>query len=329
MIGRQLGLGGAVVAVAFVGLFVGAAPIAGPEVWDALWAGVGIGEAGRVADGVVWDIRMPRIVGGILVGAALGATGVGLQGVFRNPIAEPYLLGLSSAAGFGLVIGAWLTPRSAVPILGAALATLGVVGAAMVVRRVAAISVDGNALVLSGLAIGFALLAWTLVLIFAVDSPRLPTFTYFVFGGLGSTTWKIALVGLPLAVLGIGVMTTQARALDLVALGDVQAGSLGIDVPATARIVLAAGALAVGAAVSIGGVVGFVGLLAPLVGRRIVGPRHGGLIWASVSLGALFVLMADIGIRELAGPVEVPLGVVTAAVGGPVLVAMLLRGRAT
>ncbi len=327
MIERQAALAAAVALLGLLGLFVGAASIAPSEVWSALAAGVGIGEAGRVAEGVVWDIRMPRVAGGIVVGAALGASGAALQGLFRNPIAEPYLLGLSSAAGFGLVVGAWLTPAGSIPVLAALLACAGVAAAAVLVRRVAAVAVDANSLVLSGLAIGFALLAWTLIAIFTVDSPRLPTFTYFVFGGLGATTWKIVGVGAPLALFGLVVLATQARPLDLVALGDVQAGTLGVDVGAVTRTVLAAVAVAVGAAVSIAGVVGFVGLLAPLVGRRIFGPAHAPLLWASASLGALLVLAADLAIRTLAAPVEMPLGVVTAAVGGPVLVAMLLQRR--
>ena len=324
MIARQLALAGAVAALAIGGLFVGAASISPSEVWTAL----GTGDAGRVAEGVVWDIRMPRIVGGILVGGALAAAGVALQGVFRNPIAEPYLLGFSSAAGFGLVVGAWLTPAGSVPILATTLAIATAGAVAIVVRRVAVVAADSHSLVLSGLAIGFALLAWTLILIFAVDSPRLPTFTYFVFGGLGATTWKAVAVAVPFGLLGTALLARHARALDLVALGDVQAGTLGIDESSLARVVLAAVALNVGAAVSIAGVVGFVGLLAPIAARRSVGPSHRRLVWAAVSCGAVFVLGADVLIRAVATTVEVPLGVVTAAVGGPVLVAMLIRSRA-
>ena len=327
MIRRQLAIAAAVVALALLGLFVGAASISPSDVWSALFARLGIGEAERLADAVVWDIRMPRVIGGILVGGALGASGAALQGLLRNSIAEPYLLGLSSAAGFGLVVGAWLTPSGSLPVLAAFLACLMAGATAVLIRRLAAGAVDANSLVLSGIAVGFALLAWTLLLIFSVDSPRLPTFTYFVFGGLGATTWKIVAVGAPLAVVGQGLLVSRSRQLDLVALGDVQAATLGVDVAVLTRVVLAAVGLTVGAAVSIAGVVGFVGLLAPLLGRRMVGPMHRGLIWASVSLGAVIVLAADVTIRALAGNVEIPLGVVTAAVGGPVLVAILLRRR--
>ncbi|NNC75032.1 MAG: iron chelate uptake ABC transporter family permease subunit, partial [Acidimicrobiia bacterium] len=227
---RQLAIGGAVAALALLGLFVGAASISPSDVWSAILARLGIGDAERLADAIVWDIRMPRVIGGILVGGTLGASGAALQGLLRNSIAEPYLLGLSSAAGFGLVVGAWITPWGSWPVLPAAFACLAAGAAAVLIRRLAAGAVDANSLVLSGIAVGFALLAWTLIVIFSVDSPRLPTFTYFVFGGLGATTWKIVAVGAPLAIVGQALLVSRSRQLDLIALGDVQAATLGVDV---------------------------------------------------------------------------------------------------
>ena len=325
MIRRQLLLVGALLATAVFGLFVGAANLSLSETWKGLASGLGLADTGGLAEAVVMEIRLPRIIGGILVGASLGVGGTGLQGVYRNPVAEPYLLGVSAAAGLGFVLGALVTQIGAVPVTPILLA--GIAGAlvALLTRKIAAVAPTGNSLVLVGVALGFAFLAWTLVVTFIVDSPRLPTFAYFVFGSLGTVTWPLVYVSLPVIITGILVIGSNARSLDLMSLGETQAMSLGVDVTRMTTFVLGTVGIIVGASVAVAGVVGFVGLLAPLVGRRVVGPGHRNLITAAAVLGGLFVLWADILIRGLVGQVEVPLGVVTAAVGGPVLIIMLLR----
>lgn len=325
MIRRQLLLFGALLATAVFGLFVGAANLSLSEAWKGLASGLGLADTGGLAEAVVMEIRLPRIIGGILVGASLGVGGTGLQGVYRNPVAEPYLLGVSAAAGLGFVLGALVTRIGAVPVTPILLA--GIAGAlvALLTRKIAAVAPTGNGLVLAGVALGFAFLAWTLVVTFIVDSPRLPTFAYFVFGSLGTVTWPLVYVSLPVIITGILVIGSNARSLDLMSLGETQAMSLGVDVTRMTTFVLGTVGIIVGVSVAVAGVVGFVGLLAPLVGRRVVGPGHRNLITAAAVLGGLFVLWADILIRGLVGQVEVPLGVVTAAVGGPVLIIMLLR----
>ena len=181
MIRRQLLLFWALLATAVFGLFVGAANLSLSEAWKGLASGLGLADTGGLAEAVVMEIRLPRIIGGILVGASLGVGGTGLQGVYRNPVAEPYLLGVSAAAGLGFVLGALVTQIGAVPVTPILLA--GIAGAlvALLTRKIAAVAPTGNGLVLVGVALGFALLAWTLVVTFIVDSPRLPTFAYFVF----------------------------------------------------------------------------------------------------------------------------------------------------
>lgn len=325
MIRRQFLLFGALLATAVFGLFVGAANLSLSETWKGLASGLGLADTGGLAEAVVMEIRLPRIIGGILVGASLGVGGTGLQGVYRNPVAEPYLLGVSAAAGLGFVLGALVTQIGAVPVTPILLA--GIAGAlvALLTRKIAAVAPSGSGLVLVGVALGFAFLAWTLVVTFIVDSPRLPTFAYFVFGSLGTVTWPLVYVSLPVIITGILVIGSNARSLDLMSLGDTQAMSLGVDVTRMTTFFLGTVGIIVGASVAVAGVVGFVGLLAPLVGRRVVGPGHRNLITAAAVLGGLFVLWADILIRGLVGQVEVPLGVVTAAVGGPVLIIMLLR----
>lgn len=322
MIARQTTLYLLLLALAVAGLFVGAAALTPAEVWDGLLTG---GES--LTSGVVRGIRLPRVLGGIVVGAALGMGGVGLQAAYRNRLAEPYLLGISSGAGFGLVLGALIGATGLAPIATTGLAALTGVLAALVTRRLGERTRSGEGLILAGVALNFVFLAWTLITTFAVDSPRLPTFVYFVFGSLATVTWPLLWVALPL-VAGAGlVLMLQSRSLDLLSLGDDEATSLGIDVPRVVTIALVAVGVATGASVAVAGVVGFVGLLASLIGRQLFRPSHRTLLPTAAGLGAVFVLAADILIRGMFGQVEVPLGVITAAVGGPTLVLMLLRGR--
>ena len=319
-------LGIVLVVAMLIALGVGEVSIPASEAWRAFVGRFGIGE-GSTTEGVFWSIRMPRVVAGALVGATLGAAGAALQGVYRNPMADPYLLGISSAAGLGVVIGIALTPAGGIPILvmGVAAAT----GAlfALFTRRVSKATVDPARFILVGVALGLALLAWTVLFVFAWDSPRLPTFAYFVFGSLAATTWKAVWSALPFLVGGLAMVAILTRQLDLLALGDREARHLGVSVDRVVGAVLVGTGIAVGASVGLAGVIGFVGLLAPLFVRRWVGPSHRTLLPASALAGATAVVLADVLARLIAGPVEVPIGIVTAAIGGPILVWMLVRTK--
>lgn len=319
-------LGGALAVAVLIGLLVGEVAITPAQAWEALLGRLGIGD-GNTLEGVFWSIRMPRVIAGVVVGAALGSTGASLQGLYRNPMSDPYLLGISSAAGLGVVIGITLTPAGGIPLLTMALA--GAVGAAfaLLTRRVSQETVDPARFILVGVALGLALLAWTVIFVFIWDSPRLPTFTYFVFGSLGTTTWEAVWSATPFVVAGLVLIAVNLRELDLLALGDEEARHLGVGVRQVAALVLLGAGVASGASVGLAGVVGFVGLLAPFVVRRWVGPSHRHLVAASALAGATGVVAADIIARWLAGPVEVPIGIVTAAIGGPLLVWMLMRMR--
>lgn len=319
-------LAGALAVTVVAGLLTGEVAISPGEAWRAILGKVGIGE-GSSTEAVFWSIRMPRIVAGTLVGAALGASGATQQGIYRNPMAEPYLLGVSSAAGLGVVIGISLTPAGTPALLTIAVASAAGATFSYFTRRISAATVNPARFILVGVILGLALLAWTVIFVFAWDSPRLPTFTYFVFGSLGGVTWESTWSALPFIAGGVAVMSIFMRELDLLALGDDEALHLGVDVKRVAATVLIGGGIATGASVALGGVIGFVGLLAPFVVRRWVGPGHRHLIVASALGGAIAVAGADIFARLIAGPVEVPIGIVTAALGGPLLVWMLLRGR--
>lgn len=316
----------ALVVAVLVGLVVGEVPISPMEVWRAVIGRFGLGE-GSDAEAVIWSIRMPRTIAGVLVGAALGAAGAALQGVYRNPMADPYLLGISSAAGLGVVVGIALTPAGGIPVLIMAVAAAAGAAFALFTRRVSRATVDPARFILVGVALGIALLAWTVMFVFMWDSPRLPTFAYFVFGSLAATTWKAVWSALPFLLGGLALAAIFTRELDLLALGDREARHLGVSVQRVVAAVLVGTGIAVGASVGLAGVIGFVGLLAPLVVRRWVGPSHRNLLPASAIVGATAVVTADVVARVVAGPVEVPIGIVTAAFGGPILVWMLVRTR--
>lgn len=318
---RHLALYLVVAALALGGLFVGAADLGAGEVWDGVFGG---GDA--LSEGVIRGIRIPRILGGIGLGVAAGIGGIGVQAAFRSRLAEPYLLGVSSGAGLGLVVGA-LLDAGGIPILPVALATGAGVFCALSIRQIGHFTTSSDGLILAGVALNFVFLAWTLIVTFAVDSPRLPTFVYFVFGSLGTVTWSTLWWAGPLILASYLVLRIKARDLDLLTLGTDEATGLGVDVPRLVTLVLVAAGVATGASVAIAGVVGFVGLTASLLGRRLFGPRHRTLVPAVAALGAAFVLASDTLIRGSFGQVEVPLGVITAAVGGPALVAMLLRTK--
>lgn len=312
-------------AVVLVALFVGTVSISPTDAWRVLLDRFGITDSETTAGAVFWSIRLPRVLAAVLVGGVLGLAGAALQGVYRNPLADPYLVGISSAAGLGAVLGIVLTTAGGFPLATVALAAAAGAGFALLTRRIAAATVDPARFLLVGVALGFALLAWTVVLVFIWDSPRLPTFTYFVFGSFGGVTWKGIGAALPFAVAGSVLIAYSVRALDLLALGDREAQHLGVGLRQVVATVLVGVGIAVGATVGLAGVIGFVGLLAPYVVRRWMGPSHRVLLPASAVAGATFLVAADLVARLLAEPVEVPIGIVTAAVGGPFLVILLVR----
>jgi iron complex transport system permease protein len=242
-------------------------------------------------------------------------------------MAEPYLLGISPAAGLGVVIGSLFTPIGVPPVAGAILGATTAVLMALGIHRLTAAVGAGNRLILLGVALGLTFLAWTVTVIFVGDSPRLPTFTYFVFGSFAAVTWSHLLVGFPLIAAGAAIIGVRTRALDLMSLGDAPARSLGVEVQRTTTWVLVAAGIAAGASVALAGVIGFVGLVAPHIANRVVGPRHGRSLPVAIAVGGTLLLLCDIASRLVANPVEVPVGIVVAAIGGPALVGLLLQSR--
>ena len=279
----------------------------------------------RLTDSVLWAIRLPRVLAGSLVGAALGLSGAALQGAFRNHMADPHLVGLVPAAGLGAIAGIAITPAGGSPLVMMLLAAAAGAAAALLMRRIAHQVVESTQFVLVGLALGLGMLAWLGAIVLAWDSPRVPTFTFWVFGGLSGSTWTVLAAATPLILVAVVALVAVARPLDLLALGESEARHLGVDVDRLLRYVLVVSGVAIGGAVGLGGAIGFVGLVVPLILRRWVGPGHRWLLVLSAIGGAAMVVAVDTVARTVAAPVEIPVGLLTAIVGAPVFVWFLIR----
>ena len=293
--------------------------------------GLPIGRASAPAiDSIVWDVRVPRVLMGAAVGACLALSGAALQAMVRNMLADPYILGVSGGASTGAAaailfgVGATLGDYAQ-----SALAFLGALGAALLVFLIARAGgrVTSLRLLLSGVAVGYALTALTNLLIFSSDSAEgSRSVMFWMLGSLSLARWNAFLwVALVAAVLGAIVLLAGARVLDALSAGDEIAHGLGIH-PDRARVgFLLVVSLCTAAAVAGAGSIGFVGLVIPHLARRLVGARHRVLIPASALLGGLFLLWADAFARVVMQPRELPIGVLTAAIGAPFLLILVRR----
>lgn len=269
--------------------------------------------------------RLPRAIGAALVGAALGVAGVLFQGLLRNPLADPLLLGTSSGAALGATIAFLFPAAITVYWLGFGLiALLAFAGALLAVALVYLLATRNRrtpvvTLLLAGVAVSAVLTAAQTLLITMNDrlGLRLISLYRWISGSVNVESWTQAQVVTVLVVTGILVSLLLSPALDAFALGDEMAGNLGLHVERYKLVMVLTAALLVGAAVSISGIVGFVGLVAPHLCRLTLGPRHRLLIPATGLVGATFVVIADLLARVLVAPAELPLGVLTALVGGP------------
>lgn len=290
--------------------------------------GGGGGEAWERA--VVLDVRLPRVIVALLGGAALGLSGAAMQGLFRNVLAEPGVLGVSSGATLGAVTALYAAGAGSILAVPAA-AFLGALGCAALVYRLA--SAGGRAhtasLLLAGVAVsGVAGALASMVLSIAVADWELGRqMLSWMMGGLEGRTWSHAAIAAPPVVMGGVLLAVRARELDALALGEESATSLGVDVPRLRRVVLALVALATGATVAVMGTIAFLGLMAPHVVRRIVGPAHGRVLPASAIAGGIGLVAADALCRAVAGSLDLRPGVVTAMVGGPFFLWLLVRQK--
>ena len=334
--GHGFAILGAVLAVAVLAnVTTGAMPIPPAAVLRILAARLGLlapSPDDRLFSVILLGIRLPRVVMALAVGATLGTAGAAMQGVLRNPLAEPGLLGTASGAALGAVtaivlegalthghlLGAYLVPVAA--FAGALAST------ALVVAVARAVAIPTSAtLLLTGIAIN-ALAASAIGLLITVASDEeLRSLTFWMLGSLANATWIKTGVAALCGTLGGAFVFARALALDAATLGDDVAGHLGLDAVAVRGRVLAAVALAVGASVAFVGMIGFVGLVAPHLVRLMMGARHRLVIPASALLGACLLLFADLAARTVAAPIELPLGGLTGILGGPFLLWLLVR----
>lgn len=286
---------------------------------------------------IVLDIRLPRTVLGLMIGGGIALAGAVMQGIFRNPLADPALIGISSGAGLAAVM--WIVLGSSlVAVLPAGVADFGLPLAAFVGALAATVALyliatqDGRTsvatMLFAGIAIGALASAGTGLMVFMASDQQLRDFTFWTFGSLGGATWTKVWVSLPFMALMVLTCGPLGRALDALALGEAAAFHVGVNVETTKRLAIAGVAAGAGAAVAVAGVIGFVGLVVPHLIRMTLGPAHRVLLPASALLGGALLLGADVLARTLASPAELPLGVVTAAIGAPFFIGLLVRRRA-
>ncbi|MER7947146.1 iron ABC transporter permease [Streptomyces sp. NPDC096079] len=283
----------------------------------------------RTAESVLWNIRLPRVVLAILVGASLGCAGALMQGVFGNPLAEPGVIGISSGAAVGAVgaialgltfLGNWTVTVCAFV---AGLAT---------VLLVYAMSRSGGrtevvTLILTGIAVNAFAGALIGLFLFFADNAQITQITFWQLGSLAQATWPKVLAVLPCALLGLALAPLHSRRLDLLALGERPARHLGVDVERLRIVLILVVALLTAAAVAVAGIITFVGLLVPHLLRMAHGPGHRFLVPGSALGGAVVLTAGDLAARTVAAPAELPLGVLTALLGSPFFFWLLRRTR--
>ena len=315
------------IAVALVAAGIGPYPIPPQTVVEALWQRLVGGDIQSTIDTVLFNIRLPRIVAAGFVGAALAAAGAAYQSLFRNPLVSPDILGVSTGAGFGAVVGILLGfPVAMIQFLGFAggLATVAIV---VTLARALRSSGDVLVLVLAGIVVGaLAGAAISLVKVLADPYDQLPAITFWLLGSLSGIKAHDVAATVPVVLIGLAPLILLRWRIGVLSLGDDEARALGVEVGRLRAIVIAAATLVTASVVAISGVIGWVGLMVPHMARLLIGPRFDRLLPAAILLGAAFMIGVDTLARS-AAQIEIPLGVLTAIIGGPVFVWLLAHNR--
>lgn len=287
---------------------------------------------------IILDIRLPRAVLGMLVGASLAVSGVVMQGLFRNPLADPGLVGVSSGASLGAVLLIVLGSAIFGPLFALfgfyALPVAAFIGGLVTTLLLYRIATRGGqtsiaTLLLAGIALGALTGAFTGVLIFMADDKQLRDVTFWGLGSLAGANWTKIAAAAPIILLSLAVTPFLARGLNAITLGEAAAFHMGIPVQRMKNIAIVSVAAATGAAVAVSGGIGFVGIVVPHLLRLVIGPDHRYLVPASALLGGTLLILADMIARTIASPAELPIGIVTAFIGAPFFLWILLRGRTT
>jgi iron complex transport system permease protein len=306
-------------------LAIGSVSISPSELWNAL-----TGRGAELAHTILWEIRLPRTILIALVGAALGGSGAAYQGLFRNPLADPYLIGIAAGAGLGAVLAMSVRwPYSFIGLLATPLAAF--TGALLTVTLVYYLARIGQTtpitnLILAGVAVSsFATSLMSFLLLRSTGELRRAI--SWLLGGVSLAGWDVTLALIPYLTLGMTILILQGYSLNLIQFGDDQAAQMGLDVRRTKLIVIGAASLITAAAVSFAGIIGFVGLVVPHIVRMWWGVDYRRIIPLSIMGGASVLLVSDILARIVIAPQELPVGIVTALAGAPFFLWVLRRAK--
>ncbi|MEM8654345.1 MAG: iron ABC transporter permease [Pseudomonadota bacterium] len=326
-------LSGALIIVGIFSLTVGATDVVlGPALLK-----LGQGEAlTRMEAIVLWDIRAPRLVLGLLVGAALAVGGAVMQGLFRNPLADPGLVGVSAGAGLGAITAivlAGFAPLWLMAAVGDQLvpvaAFLGGWASTMVLYQVSTRRgrTSVATMLLAGIALGALAGALSGILVYISDDRQLRDLTFWGLGSLGGASWAKVIAAGPIILVSVMAACALGRGLNGLALGEATAAHIGLNVQRVKNLAILTVAAATGAAVAVSGGIGFIGIVVPHLLRLGTGPDHRPLLINAALLGALLLVLADVIARVIIAPAELPIGIVTAVLGAPVFLWILLRQR--
>lgn len=319
----------ALLVAVIAGIAFGAVAVAPGDIFSAVGRAI-TGRSSGLADTLIVGVRLPRVLLAAVVGASLAGAGAIYQALFRNPLADPYILGVSSGAGLGAMLALVATAGATGLRYGAvpAAAFAGALITMLVVTRLASWRgrLDTASLLLAGVALSYTLAALTsFVMVFARE--QMASVVFWMMGGLGSASWPYLAMVAPMFLVGAAFSLTVTRELNLMLLGDERAGHLGLDAKRFKMVVLAVASLLTAAAVAVAGLIGFVGLMVPHMVRLVIGPDHRVLLPASFLGGAIVLVVADLLARVVIAPIELPVGIVTALLGGPFFVWLLVRGE--
>jgi iron complex transport system permease protein len=317
---RWILLSVALVIVVIVAIALGTIRLTPAETWHALF---GSGDATAVL--VVQKLRLPRAVLAALIGAGLGVSGAALQGVLRNPLAEPYLLGVSGGAAVGAVIAVAIGAALAVVPLAAFGGAVVAILLALFVAHATHARGDPRVLVMAGVVVGAFANAAIMIVLANQEASTVRGALWWMMGSAADATWSQNAWLAMYILVGGGVLLALGRTLDALALGEDSAAGLGVDVERAARIVYLTASLVAAATVAAAGLVGFVGLVVPHIARRLGASGHRALLGASALTGAMLVVLADVVARIALPPAELPLGAVTAVLGVPFFLITLRR----
>ena len=285
---------------------------------------------GAMESAIVWQVRAPRVVLGALVGGMLAIAGASYQGVFRNPLADPYLLGVAAGAGLGATLAiAYTAPGAHVgellPLAAFAGAVCAVAGAYVLGRSVGGVRTTG-ALILAGVTVA-AFMTAIQTFVQQQHSDTLREVYSWILGGLSGASWQQVVLVTPYITVSVAVLLVHRRVLDVLSLGDEEAAGLGVNVRRTRLVIVAAATAGTAAAVAVSGLIGFVGIIVPHTVRLLVSSSYRAIVPLSLLVGAGFLVLTDVLARTVMSPAELPIGVVTAFFGAPFFAVLLRTSR--